>query len=163
RGEFLVAEVDGEVAAMGAIRRVDDATAEIKRIRVDPRNRRQGLGDLILRALEERATDLGYRRLVLDTAADATSARGLFEKHGFEEGNVGWRLDPIDGTKQSAGGIPIRATLIALERIGETVVAVVSAPALGHRWWAERGGGAFLDGKSIRVSRVARLEDAYVS
>ncbi len=83
RGEFLVAEVDGEVAAMGAIRCVDGATAEIKRIRVDPRYRRQGLGELILHALEKRAADLGYRRLVLDTVADATSARRLFEKHGF--------------------------------------------------------------------------------
>jgi histidinol-phosphatase len=39
----------------------------------------------------------------------------------------------------------------------------VSAPALGHRWWASRGGGAFLDGSPIHVSRIARLEEAYVS
>jgi histidinol-phosphatase len=85
------------------------------------------------------------------------------EEYGVEEGDVRWWLDPIDGTKQYVRGIPIWATLLALERAGEIVVAVVSAPALGHRWWAERDGGAFLDGAPINVSRVARLEDAYVS
>jgi histidinol-phosphatase len=85
------------------------------------------------------------------------------EEYGVEEADVRWWLDPIDGTKQYARGLPIWATLIALERGGEIVVGVVSAPALGHRWWAERGGGAFLDGAPIRVSRISRLEEAYVS
>jgi len=85
------------------------------------------------------------------------------EEYGVEEGAVRWWLDPIDGTKQYARGLPIWATLIALEREGEILVAVVSAPALGHRWWAEQGGGAFLDGAPIHVSHVSRLEDAYVS
>jgi histidinol-phosphatase len=85
------------------------------------------------------------------------------EEYGIAEGDVRWWLDPIDGTKQYARGIPIWATLIALERGGETVVAVVSAPALGQRWWAVRGEGAFLDGEQIRVSTVAELGDAYVS
>jgi histidinol-phosphatase len=85
------------------------------------------------------------------------------EEFGLEKGDVRWWLDPIDGTKQYARGIPVWATLIALERDGELVVAVVSAPALGHRWWAERGGGAFLDGSAIHVSQVSRLDDAYVS
>jgi histidinol-phosphatase len=85
------------------------------------------------------------------------------DEYGVEEGAFRWWLDPIDGTKQYARGLPIWATLIALERDNEIVSAVVSAPALGHRWWAERGGGAFLDGAPIRVSQVSRLEDAYVS
>lgn len=85
------------------------------------------------------------------------------EEYGVGEGDVRWWLDPIDGTKQYARGLPIWATLIALERGGETVVGVVSAPALGQRWWAVRGEGAFLDGEAIRVSSVDRLEDAYVS
>ena len=85
------------------------------------------------------------------------------EEFGVEEGAVRWLLDPIDGTKQYARGLPIWATLIALERDGEIVVGVASAPALGHRWWSERGEGAFLDGAPIHVSNVSRLEDAYVS
>jgi histidinol-phosphatase len=85
------------------------------------------------------------------------------EEYGVEEGDVLWWLDPIDGTRNYARGIPIWATLIALEREGSVAVGVVSAPALGHRWWATAGGGAFLDGDAIRVSGVARLEDAYLS
>jgi histidinol-phosphatase len=85
------------------------------------------------------------------------------EEYGVEEGDPRWWLDPIDGTKQYARGLPIWATLIALDRGDETVCAVVSAPALGHRWWATRGGGAFCDGEPIRVSGVETLDDAYVS
>ena len=85
------------------------------------------------------------------------------EEYGVEEGDVRWWLDPIDGTKQYARGMPIWATLIGFERAGTIVAGVVSAPALGHRWWATRGGGAFLDGAPIHVSGVDRLEDSYVS
>ena len=87
---------------------------------------------------------------------------------GEEEGGeaaapVRWILDPIDGTKSYVRGVPVFATLIALERDGEAVVGLASAPALGRRWWAVRGEGAFADGEPIRVSRVARLEDALVA
>jgi histidinol-phosphatase len=107
----------------------------------------------------DRAVEQALRARIKSERGDAVAG----EEYGVEEGDVRWWLDPIDGTKQYARGIPIWATLIALERGGAIVVAVVSAPALGHRWWAERGGGAFLDEAPIRVSQVARLEDAYVS
>jgi len=71
-----------------------------------------------------------------------------------------WIIDPIDGTKNYMRGIPVWATLLALERDGETNTALVSAPALGHRWWAVKGAGAFADGRPIHVSKVSRLEDA---
>ena len=71
-----------------------------------------------------------------------------------------WIIDPIDGTKNYVRGIPVFATLIALQRDGVGVVGVCSAPALGRRWWAARGAGAFADGRPIRVSRVADLGDA---
>ena len=81
----------------------------------------------------------------------------LGEEEGGED-TSGWILDPIDGTRNYTRGIPVWATLIAYaERI-----AVVSAPALGRRWWAERGSGAFADGEPIHVSGVGRLEDATV-
>ena len=81
----------------------------------------------------------------------------LGEEEGGED-TSGWILDPIDGTRNYTRGIPVWATLIAYaERI-----AVVSAPALGRRWWAERGSGAFADGEPIHVSGVERLEDATV-
>jgi histidinol-phosphatase len=73
-----------------------------------------------------------------------------------------WIVDPIDGTKNYVRGIPVFATLLALEENGEVVVGVVSAPALGRRWYAARGEGAFADGERIRVSTIDRLEEAQV-
>ena len=66
-----------------------------------------------------------------------------------------WIIDPIDGTKSYVRGVPIWATLIGLEHAGELIVGVASAPALGMRWWAGRGLGAFRDGEPISVSSVA--------
>ena len=78
---------------------------------------------------------------------------------GEESGGAdtsGWVIDPIDGTRNFTRGIPVWATLIAFaDRVG-----VVSAPALGRRWWASRGGGAYLNGTPIGVSAIERLEDA---
>ncbi len=92
----------------------------------------------------------------------------LGEEYGSTESGGGrrWIIDPIDGTKNYVRGIPVWATLLALEEQGELVVAVVSAPALARRWWASRGGGAFaqdeLGGapRRIRVSAVGALDDA---
>jgi histidinol-phosphatase len=78
-------------------------------------------------------------------------------------GGERWIVDPIDGTRSFVRGIPIYATLVALERGGDVVVGVASAPALGRRWWARRGEGAYFDGKPVRVSAVSRLEDAVFS
>ena len=77
---------------------------------------------------------------------------------GEESGGAptGWVVDPIDGTRNYTRGIPIWATLIAFA----DRVAVVSAPALGRRWWAARGGGAYANGSRLAVSAIRRLEDA---
>ena len=87
---------------------------------------------------------------------------------GEEEGGTGdagrrWVIDPIDGTRNYSRRIPVWATLIALEEDGAVVLGVVSAPALGRRWWAKRGGGAFASDGRIRVSEVSRVEDAALS
>lgn len=84
---------------------------------------------------------------------------------GEEHGTIGsgprrWVVDPIDGTKSYVRGVPVWATLLALEIDGEPVVGMVSAPALARRWWAAVGSGAFADGEPIRVSDVHELEDA---
>ena len=107
----------------------------------------------------DRAVEQALRERIARERGEAVAG----EEYGVAEADVRWWLDPIDGTKQYARGLPIWATLIALERDGETVVGVISAPALGHRWWASRVGGAFLDGSPIHVSKVAELADAYVS
>lgn len=79
-----------------------------------------------------------------------------------------WVIDPIDGTKNFVRGVPVWATLIALLEDGEPVVGVISAPALYRRWFAVRGGGAYrvVNGgtpQRIKVSQVARLEDAFMA
>jgi histidinol-phosphatase len=85
----------------------------------------------------------------------------LGEEHGTVAGGTRrWIVDPIDGTRNYSRGIPVWATLIALEEDGAIRLGVVSAPALGRRWWAERGSGAFANGDRIHVSRVAQVEDA---
>jgi GNAT superfamily N-acetyltransferase len=84
-GEFLVGLVDGRIVAMGAIRRLTGEKAEVKRMRVHPDYQRRGLGQQILTALEDRARELGYRTLVLDTAVIQTAARQLYLKNGYHE------------------------------------------------------------------------------
>lgn len=75
-----------------------------------------------------------------------------------------WIVDPIDGTSGYVRGIPVWATLIALTHVDAGVaVAVVSAPALGRRWWAATGHGAHADGRRCRVSTVDIIADAQVS
>jgi histidinol-phosphatase len=96
-------------------------------------------------------------------AADRVGEGVFGEEEGDDGGAVRWVVDPIDGTKNFARGIPIWATLIALEREGECVCGVISAPALGRRWSAARGEGASRNGEEIRVSAVSRLADASVS
>ena len=93
--------------------------------------------------------------------------------HGEEMGDTGhgprrWVVDPIDGTKNFVRGVPVWATLIGLLDGDQVVLGLVSAPALGRRWWAAVGSGAWT-GKSLaaasrlHVSAVDRLEDASLS
>ncbi len=114
-----------------------------------------------------------------DTAVEESIRRTLSRTrprdavHGEEFADTGsssrrWIIDPIDGTKNYLRGVPVWATLIALEEDGQIVASVVSAPALQRRWWASLGGGAFtgrsiMSGNEIWVSKVGGLEDASLS
>ncbi len=92
----------------------------------------------------------------------------LGEELGAErgDGDARWIIDPIDGTHNFLRGIPVFATLLALEREERLVLGIASAPALGQRWSAIAGGGATLRGQGgerpIRVSQVKRLAQAQV-
>ncbi len=128
-----------------------------------------------------RATDLH-----VDTKADSTpvtdadrsieeavrarigAARPGHAVLGEEGGSSGdaefrWIVDPIDGTKNFARGVPVWASLLSLQRDGAETVAVVSAPALGRRWWAALGSGALCNGQPIHVSTVTELAAATLS
>jgi histidinol-phosphatase len=109
--------------------------------------------------------DRAVERAIRERLARARPGEPVFgeEEGGDTAGDVRWILDPIDATRNYVRGIPVYATLIALERAGEIVTGVVSAPALARRWWAARGEGAFVDGRPLSVSRVARLADAVLT
>jgi histidinol-phosphatase len=112
--------------------------------------------------------DTAIERLIRERVLDAYPDHGLVgEEYGTDAGDasVRWYIDPIDGTHNYIRGVPIFATLLAVERDGELQAAVLSAAALDERWWAHRGGGAWARNRGeaprqIHVSGVAALEDA---
>ena len=102
--------------------------------------------------------------------ASLTSARPDYGIFGEEYGVSGpadaeyqWVIDPIDGTTNFVRGVPVWATLIALVHNGIPVLGVVSAPAMGFRWWATQGGGSFFNGTRIHVSKTQTIAEAHVS
>jgi histidinol-phosphatase len=119
----------------------------------------------------DRAVEVAIRDRLAVARPDDGILGEEFGTTGFQGGASGeesaagtarWIVDPIDGTKSYVRGVPVWATLLGLELDGELVVGVVSAPALGRRWWATRGEGAFADGDPIRVSDVGTLEDVHL-
>ena len=83
------------------------------------------------------------------------------EEHGVGAGDRMWIVDPIDGTKNFADGVPIWATLLALQVEGRSVLGMASAPAMGERYEAVRGGGARWNGRELHTSE-RKLEDAFM-
>jgi histidinol-phosphatase len=119
----------------------------------------------------DRAVERALRAAILDSRP----GDGILGEEFGTEGDAHrqWILDPIDGTKNYVRGVPVWATLIALAIDGVPVVGVVSAPALGRRWWAAKDMGAFVnerlgsatsnEERRIHVSMVADLADASIS
>ena len=109
--------------------------------------------------------DRSVEQALRERITAARPGHGILGEEFGSEGAGAWRwiLDPIDGTKNYVRGVPIWATCIALQHQDQGTVGVVSAPALGRRWWAARGEGAFASGTPIRVSRVATVADAQMS
>jgi histidinol-phosphatase len=99
--------------------------------------------------LEARFPDYGF-------FGEETMARGM-------DANNVWLVDPIDGTKAFVREYAMFSTQIALMRRGEIVLGVSSAPVYGELAYAERGCGAYLNGKALGVSAIAELESAALS
>lgn len=131
--------------------------------------------DLIIEAKPDRTfvtqADTAVEAAIRERLLAAFPEHGLVgEEYGTEAGgaSVRWYIDPIDGTHNFMRGVPVFATLLAVERDGELQAAVISAPALGERWWAHRGGGAWARSagsdavRRIRVSGIGALADAQV-
>jgi histidinol-phosphatase len=115
----------------------------------------------------DRAVETGLRE-ALGQARPGDSILG--EEFGGSTTFAGrqWIIDPIDGTKNFVRGVPVWASLIALLDDGVPSVGVVSAPALGRRWWAAAGAGAFATvgdspARRLTVSTVTQLDSASLS
>ena len=84
-GEFYVGVMDGQLVAMGALKRLTDTSAEICRMRVHPELQRRGLGTRMLSGLEERASELGFQTLTLETTVGQVAAMHMYRKAGYAE------------------------------------------------------------------------------
>jgi ribosomal protein S18 acetylase RimI-like enzyme len=84
-GEFLVGLIDEAIVVMGALRKIDEAVVELKRMRVHPDCQRQGHGQIMLATLEARARALNYKVIQLDTTLQQEAAQKLYEKNGYVE------------------------------------------------------------------------------
>jgi len=118
------------------------------------------------------ATDRAIEELVRGRIADQFPGHGVHgEEFGVENeaADVRWYVDPIDGTHNFVRGIPLFGFLLAVERDGELQAGVMSAPALGQRWYAARGMGAWslsnIPGavpRRLKVSAIGRVGEAQV-
>ncbi|MEV5711334.1 GNAT family N-acetyltransferase [Actinoallomurus sp. NPDC052274] len=116
RGEFLVGEVRGEMAALGGLRRVDAVTAEMVRLRVRPDLQGRGYGALLVTVLQQRAAELGYRVLRADTTVRQRAALALYRTFEWREvdrkvtgGTVTVYLEKhLDDGAPREGGGPVR-------------------------------------------------------
>ena len=108
RGRFLVGYIDVEPVAMGGIRRLDDDTAEIKRMFVAPQWRGRGLSRLVLARLEELAADLGASRVVLETGLRQPEAMALYASAGYHRiaGFGHYRDEPLSASFAKVLGAP---------------------------------------------------------
>jgi len=95
-GAFLVIYAGGKPVAGGGLKRDDDGVAEIKRMYVVPTARRQGLGRQLLEALEDRARELGYARIRLDTGPRQPHAQAMYERAGYHA------IDNYNGNSMAA-------------------------------------------------------------
>lgn len=126
-----------------------------------------------------RVKDIGHKgEIDLVTEADRRSEelivgrlRGTFPDHSIiaeEGGGDGgseylWLVDPLDGTTNYAHGFPWFSISIALLRGGEPILGVIYNPVLDELFWAEKGGGAWLNGERIVVSRISELSYSFLA
>ncbi|MCK9550166.1 inositol monophosphatase family protein [Aquamicrobium lusatiense] len=143
-------------AAMKAGRSLSRDFGEVQNLQVSLK----GPGDYVSQA-DRKAEDIIYTEL-----ARARPGYGfLMEERGAVAGDDDqhrWIVDPLDGTTNFLHGIPIFSISIALERQGQLVAAVIYNPAMDELYTAERGGGAFMNDRRLRVAARTKLSDAVV-
>ena len=143
-------------AAMKAGRSLSRDFGEVQNLQVSMK----GPGDYVSQA-DRKAEEIVFAELSKARPGYAF----LMEERGAVEGEDAqhrWLVDPLDGTTNFLHGIPIFSVSIALERQGQVVAAVVYNPAMDELYTAERGGGAFLNDRRLRVAGRSKLTDAVI-
>ena len=143
-------------AAIKAGRSLSRDFGEVQNLQVSLK----GPGDYVSQA-DRKAEEIIYNELSRARPGYAF----LMEERGVVDGDDDqhrWIVDPLDGTTNFLHGIPCFAISIALERNGEIVAAVVLNPATDELFTAERGGGAFLNDRRLRVAARKNLSDAVI-
>jgi myo-inositol-1(or 4)-monophosphatase len=146
-----------EAAARKAARSLVHDFGEVEQLQVS----KKGPSDFVSNA------DLKAERILRRELGKGRPRFGLLmEESGEERGEDSsnrWIVDPLDGTTNFLHGLPHFAISIAHERDGEIVAAVVHEPIREEMFWAERGTGAYLNDRRIRVSARTRLSDALIA
>ncbi|RWC54019.1 MAG: inositol monophosphatase, partial [Mesorhizobium sp.] len=143
-------------AAMKAGRSLARDFGEVQNLQVSMK----GPGDYVSQA-DRKAEDILFTELSKARPGYAF----LMEERGAIEGEDGqhrWIVDPLDGTTNFLHGIPLFAISIALERQGQIVAGVIYNPAMDELYTAERGGGAFMNDRRLRVAGRTKLTDAVI-
>jgi myo-inositol-1(or 4)-monophosphatase len=143
-------------AAMKAGRSLARDFGEVQNLQVSMK----GPGDYVSQA-DRKAEEIVFAELSKARPGYAF----LMEERGAVEGGDDqhrWIVDPLDGTTNFLHGIPLFAVSIALERQGQIVAGVVYNPAMDELYTAERGGGAFMNDRRLRVAARAKLSDAVI-
>jgi myo-inositol-1(or 4)-monophosphatase len=143
-------------AAMKAGRSLARDFGEVQNLQVSMK----GPGDYVSQA-DRKAEDILFTELSKARPGYAF----LMEERGVIEGDDGqhrWIVDPLDGTTNFLHGIPLFAISIALERQGQIVAGVIYNPAMDELYTAERGGGAFMNDRRLRVAGRTKLIDAVI-
>src|SRR5713226_6796381 len=143
-------------AALKAARALNRDFGEVEQLQVSVK----GPSDFVSTA------DLHAERTLRAELLRARPGYGLlFEESGATEGtdrHHRWIVDPLDGTTNFLHGIPHFAISIALERDGDIVAGIVYEPVRDEMFWSEKGAGAFLNDRRLRVSGRRQLGDAVI-
>ena len=129
----------------------------------------QNLGDVHYKSKKDVVTraDIASEKLIVDTLRETFPTHSIrTEEAGVIEGTdprYRWIIDPVDGTVNFSRGIPLWGISIALHFEGKPLVAAINLPKLGELYTASKGGGAFMNGKPIHVSRESDSIHAIVS
>ena len=108
--------------------------------------------------------DLLSETIIIDAIRKAYPDHGIISEESGEIGESSeyiWIIDPIDGTLNFSRGVPLFGVMMCLVRKGEVLLSAINLPALGERFFAKKGGGAYLNGKRINCSKRKTLNQSF--